>query len=141
MGVIQQLLVAFDNGCTIPIINQPSFTNLEIDPTNAAVVFTVSTDGFLYTTKDADAAVKGDAWIGDCANTEYECRLIQNSGDVLTASAGLNTWLACNVTRQWSYTQTVVGAKTGNFTVSIRRTGDDTLIRSDTFTMTATVDA
>lgn len=141
MGAPQQILAALGGGCTIPDLTQGNIVDNVFDPLDTQVDFRCDADGFFYDQKGIGAGfVQRSGWIGSCDNTEYEVRLVVNSGDNPTGSA-LNTWLATSSDRTWTLTQTVVGTKVANVTASIRRTSDDTLIKTVTFAMTANVNA
>ena len=70
--------------------------------------------------------------------SNYECRMTQNSGDTLTNSSGLGTWLALSSTRSWEYLVTdVQGSRSGNFTIEIRPAGGGAVLDSSTFSISA----
>ena len=78
--------------------------------------------------------ILGD-WVTPTSNAgNYECRMTQNSGDTLTNSSGLGSWLALTSTRSWEYSVTdVEGTKSGNFTIEIRPAGGGSVLDSATF--------
>ena len=110
-----------------------SITDLKFGAT-ATAYFRIQRDGDVTL---SGATPGADDWrqprsatVGDA----YEVKVTKNSGTTPTGDS-LGVWLALSSDRQWTYTQTTSGSKTGNFTLEIRKGG--VVKVSNTFSMTA----
>ena len=103
------------------------------DPT--AIVW-FQNDGHLITQRTmpfASPAIDHDpVWGVGLVASEYEMRVINFSGDALTTSAGLNTWLNLGSTRRYDlrWTSSIDGGKQCTFDVQIRKVGTTTVLAS-----------
>ena len=109
----------------------------ETAPTDASASFRCDSDGDLYG-DSGSGYISLDTWIGNGANTEYECRLTKDSGTDPTGDS-LATWLACSSDRTWTLTETGTGSTTASCTFEIRRTSDNEVLASVVITLTALV--
>ena len=77
---------------------------------------------------------------GGTPGTDYEIKCAVNSGTTPSGDS-VATWLALTSARTWTLSQTTVGSKTCNLTIEIRDAATQTVQDSQTYTVTATVNA
>jgi hypothetical protein len=70
-----------------------------------------------------------EAWIGLCANSNYECQITGSGDAFLAGSSATSTWLVCSTSRWWEYS-IPAGHREWNGTLRIRRTSDNKVIGS-----------
>jgi hypothetical protein len=114
-------------------------SDTQVNPTPAFASNVFENDGDVLSVNTVGPSDVGD-WVSPkaAAPGAYEIMAHQNSGAALDAgSSALDTWLALTSTRSWFQTQTGVGNKSANLTISIRL--GSTVLSSGTFTLSATV--
>ena len=132
--------------CTAGTSTIPNLNRLETSPTNAAVGARWDTTGnsnsYTNTFRDFPGVSRG-TWIGSCANTEYDFRWVQTSGDLPSFSEGSDgAWVQAstqNISVEYEITGT--GILFGIFTFELRRRSDLTVILTDGFTMDCEVES
>ncbi len=126
-----------DGGCALDTLTNASVDRSQSGGT-ASAGFRCHSDGTIDTHSNSGAPswVNKETWIGECANSEYECRA-DLTGSATTGSAE-ETWLPCSTTRDWSLSETDSSASTTG-TFQIRRTSDNKVIQ--TVTLSISVDS
>ena len=112
-----------------------------LTPASAAAGLQINSSGIMQKQEGGGfVTIDSPDWLGSGGvGADFECRLVQNSGDVPTGSA-IGTWLNLGTTRTWQYSQSGVGTKTGQFSLQIRPAGGTYRLATATYNMTATVD-
>jgi len=123
--------------------SQQDVDDWEIDPTNAAAGWRCLTNGTVAARQGGGPGsyVYNHDWgtpTGGTPGNDYDVMATLNSG---TNPGSTGTWLALTINRTWSLSQTSIGSKTCNLTISIRPAGGGATINSQTYTITATVDS
>lgn len=130
---------AVDAGPRVNISGGGGASDAQANPTPAFASVSFENDGDFITATVLGPTDAGD-WIAPkaAAPGAYEIMAHQNSGAALdVASSALDAWLALSSTRSWQQTQSGVGSKAANLTVSIRLGG--TVLSSGVFTLSAVV--
>lgn len=87
-------------------------------------------DGFTYKSTSTGSYVAAQAWINPRAGMEqFEVKASLGSGDALSLSSALDTWISGATSPEWGYAS--AGAKTGVLLISIRRISDGVLLVTD----------
>ncbi|MEE8598968.1 MAG: hypothetical protein V3S69_05605, partial [Dehalococcoidales bacterium] len=89
---------------------------------NQDSAFRVNSNGVLQTQDDLGSWDNEETWIGNGANSDYECKFeITDASDALQTSAGLDVWLVCSTIRAWSVQNTAsLGSEQAEGTLSFR---------------------
>ncbi len=97
--------------------------NLDVETREATILFSAT----------------GDKWNGNCANTRYEGRWNQVSGDAPTTSTGADgVWHTMDSEVMVGYDTTAPGHNPiGSFTFELRLVSNPAVILTDAFTMNA----
>jgi hypothetical protein len=110
----------------ITVSGESVFTGVHVAPDTGTAFIRFNTNGTVDSiidgvTTQVDASTD---WIipNGAASGSYEISCHQNSGDAVTGSAALDTWLALSSARQWGFSPTAVNV-TANLTISIRKDG------------------
>lgn len=120
-----------DGGCALNTFTDITLSDEQDFPTNAGVGFEVNSSGTIRIETGFNTGFSfKETWIGACANTEYETRLEKTSGDDPSNGPALATWLVCSTTRQWDWQEQGTGGKDFIGVLRIRRTSDDTVLKT-----------
>lgn len=118
-------------GATIGSITDDGASSSQNNAT-AVVGVRVDSDGDIYERAGGSGSSYSSiqTWIGNASNSDYEVMLSvdQDSAAVDGASASTSTWLACSSDRTWEWTQSSQGSKTGTATIKFRRTSDNLVL-------------
>ena len=122
----------------ISLANVTDVTDTRIDPLDATAGIQLENDGDTVEIRPA-GNLDIDDWITpkSQAGNAYEARVTVNTGTLSSGTSG--SWLALDITRSWTVTQTVVGTKTANITLEIRKASTGVVMATKTFNLTATV--
>lgn len=108
-----------------------------VSPVNALCQFQIENDGDIGMTAGSNTVTDGGDWLAPKTNfSDFECRLVQNSGTAL-GGAALNTWLNCGTTRTWTLARNTDGTNTASATLSIGLAGQNTALKTSTINFTA----
>lgn len=118
-----------DGGCALDTLTGSSLSN------PGTVGWKLHTDGTIDT-KEGASYINKETWKGACANSSYECFMTKNSGVDPTGPA-LDTWHLCSTIRAWELSTPGV-PKANNLSFKIRRTSDDTILKTVTVSMLVT---
>ncbi len=145
-GIIQMAgagIMAETALCTAGSSAIPDQAANEVAPTDAWVGAKWDTDGEIYfyeATSQGFGAGSGQFWIGSCANSEYDGRWIQISGDVPDVqSAAVNVWTQMSV-QDLSLENRALGTGSitdGVYEFQLRRRSDNQTILTDQFRLEA----
>jgi hypothetical protein len=114
----------------VTVSGESVFTDVHVSPDPGTAFVRFNTNGTVDSLVDG-VTTQIDAstdWIipNSAASGLYEIMAHQNSGDAVTPSAALDTWLALSSSRQWGFSSTALNV-TANLTISIRFNGGATL--------------
>jgi hypothetical protein len=141
------LFAAGGGGGPVITLGGGTANSSQVNPTDAWVGWRVNRDGKVY--RQQSTGDNGWTYYEDWHETpavdagdDYEVRFTKNSGDVVTHGVSMGVWYALSSNRQIQYeVNTMVGAKSGNFTIEIRDAATQTLQDSGVYTMSCDVDS
>lgn len=107
--------------------------DLNFSPSSSTATYTLTTGGLEQATGYGD-----NTWVSGIATSEFDVFAQLNSGSLSTGTTG--SWLNLGSSRSWSCTQSVIGTKTADLTISIRSASSLTVLASANVVITATVD-
>lgn len=92
--------------------------DIRVDPIDATASISVKADGTIVGTGNSSSFTHN--WINGSFNpADYEVMLTVVSGTT-PSGATVGSWLSLASDRTWSLTQTIVGIKSGTYTIQIR---------------------
>lgn len=123
----------------VSLLGVGNVIDTRIAPTNATAGIQLENDGDTVEIYQSGNVLIA-SWIvpRSAAGAAYEARVTVNTGTLTTGASG--SWLALDTTRSWTVAQTVVGTKTANITLEIRKASTGVVLATATFDLTATVD-
>lgn len=122
-------------------LNDATYNDTQVTPTNAASGIVVDSDGNLYRLKRVTTTLQYLWLTGAGAASDYECRWTNTSGTLSLGTAG--SWLSCGSDQSFTvnYTSDTPGNKSCTGTLEIRVVSTGTVVATATITLTAQVDA
>jgi hypothetical protein len=129
--------------CTYTASTIPNVTDFCVNPCAARTAARLHSDGDWYSNAGTGFGTSDGTWQGSCAVADYDTRHIKNSGDDSNyLTSGVNaTWSAASTSKAVGYNQNGFGTLSGNFSLECRDGTSLNLLFSDSFSMTAEVDA
>lgn len=122
----------------VSLLGVSNVTDSVIDPLDATAGIQLENDGDTVEIRQAGNTLIG-YWVvpRSAAGAAYEARVTVNVGTLSTGTSG--SWLALDTTRSWTVAQTVIGTKTANITLEIRKASTGVVLATATIDITATV--
>lgn len=128
-------------GATLSHLAGVNFYRVTIAPADNKVGVKLEAAGTTRTYTTASGYLLRGTWLTSGLNSDYEARIVRNSGTVLDVGAE-NTWEALTSDKEYAYVTTddFYVFKQGNFTLQIRRVSDSLVVAEHTFTMECDVE-
>lgn len=127
----------FSGKPTITLLSSYSPSADATSPVNALAQFQLESDGDIGATGGTNTVSDIGDWLAPKTNfSDFECRLVQNSGTAL-GGAALNTWLNLGTTRTWTLARTTDGTNVASATLSVGLAGQNTALKTATINFTA----